>query len=177
MVRSRLVPALNGRFVMNRIAHQLRRILAQPPSGKSPRMGKNHLSSPGAKNISLFQKSKSGVRNSLSRLHKRGASRSSRVLEAGCDGRGVCLRRKAQARTAKSCGPVPPTLGSSLPMRCRPDGRHAEIGRRRWLKGSEHRGEHEAAVNTNRAGNAVMFRRTCGDYSRDFYFHARLRVR
>jgi hypothetical protein len=43
----------------------------------------------------------------------RGASRSSRTLSAGCDGRHGCARRAQARRTAKSCGPDPPTLGSS----------------------------------------------------------------
>ena len=42
-------------------------------------------------------------------------------------------------RTAKSCGPVPPTLGSSLPV----------MPGRRWrLASPVLQGEHEAAVNT-----------------------------
>src|SRR5690242_14935245 len=35
--------------------------------------------------------------------------------------------------------------------------------KRRWLSSPAHRGEREAAVKTNRAGNAGCFRRTCGD--------------
>jgi hypothetical protein len=54
-----------------------------------------------------------------SRLHRRGVSRSSRTLAAGCGGRGDAPARasvptKASLRTAKPYGPVPPTLGSSL---------------------------------------------------------------
>src|SRR5262249_19736583 len=52
-----------------------------------------------------------------SRLRMRGASRSSRTLEAGCDGRdGVgrfSARRLTSSRTAKSCGPGLPTLRPS----------------------------------------------------------------
>src|SRR5579859_6998631 len=50
-----------------------------------------------------------------SRLRMRGVSRSSRTLEAGCGGCVGVARRAARMRTAKSRGPVPPTLGSSLP--------------------------------------------------------------
>jgi len=50
----------------------------------------------------------------LSRPTKRGVSRSSRTLGAGCDGRFGDARRAAQKRTAKSCGPGIPTLMSSL---------------------------------------------------------------
>jgi hypothetical protein len=56
---------------------------------------------------------------------------------------------RGHKRTAKSCGPDPPTLGSSwLKM----------IRRRRWLKSPVRRGEHEAAVKTNRAGKAGSLR-------------------
>ena len=41
------------------------------------------------------------------------------VLGAGCDGRVGCVRRTRQMRTAKSCGPDPPTLGSSSRDDCR----------------------------------------------------------
>ena len=56
----------------------------------------------------------------LSRLHRRGASRSSRTWEAGCDGRfgfghaHDASRRRGQGGRAKACGPDPATLGSSL---------------------------------------------------------------
>jgi hypothetical protein len=40
----------------------------------------------------------------VSRSHKRGVSRSSRTLGAGCGGRGGVARRAALKRTAKSCG-------------------------------------------------------------------------
>jgi hypothetical protein len=46
--------------------------------------------------------------------HKRGASRSSRTLDVGCDGRGGARKTNARPlRTAKPCGPGPPMLGSS----------------------------------------------------------------
>jgi hypothetical protein len=52
---------------------------------------------------------------------ERGVSRSSRTWEAGCGGREAaqraCAWTKAASRTAKPCGPVPPTLGSSLARR------------------------------------------------------------
>src|SRR5437868_12290170 len=49
-----------------------------------------------------------------SRLDTRGASRSSRTLGAGCDGRVGDARRAALMRTAKLCGPDAPMLASSL---------------------------------------------------------------
>ena len=62
-----------------------------------------------------------GNRGSLrrSRAHKRGASRSSRTLSAGCDGlselqRAISVRTNDTGRTAKSCGPGAPTLALSL---------------------------------------------------------------
>jgi len=48
-----------------------------------------------------------------SRAHKRGVSRSSRTLSAGCDGRVSAARRTVLMRTAKPCGPDAPTLASS----------------------------------------------------------------
>jgi len=50
---------------------------------------------------------------------KRGATRSSRALGAGCDGRdhaqrAACMRTNGWARTAKSCGPGLPVLRPSL---------------------------------------------------------------
>ena len=39
--------------------------------------------------------------------------RSSRTVGRGCDGRGWHVRRTWRTRTAKSCGPDPPTLESS----------------------------------------------------------------
>ena len=46
-------------------------------------------------------------------LLKRGVSRSSRTLGAGCGGRFGAKRRMARKRTAKSCGPDAPTLAST----------------------------------------------------------------
>jgi hypothetical protein len=48
-----------------------------------------------------------------SRAHRRGASRSSRTLSAGCDGRIDVARRAISMRTAKSCGPDTPRQVSS----------------------------------------------------------------
>ena len=45
---------------------------------------------------------------------QRGGSRSSRTLGAGCDGRVGVAGRATLMRTAKTRGPDPPTLGSSL---------------------------------------------------------------
>jgi hypothetical protein len=44
---------------------------------------------------------------------QRGASRSSRTLAVGCDGRGLGDRRSSRSRTEKSCGPGAPTLALS----------------------------------------------------------------
>jgi hypothetical protein len=52
----------------------------------------------------------------LSRLDKRGVRPIVTEREAGCDGRDSCARRARPTRTVKPCGPVPPTLGSSLSM-------------------------------------------------------------
>jgi hypothetical protein len=72
------------------------------------------------------------------------------------------LRDDSQrSRTVKSCGPGPPTLGSSL--------REMTRGRR-WLKRPEHRGDHEAAVKTIARGKPDRSGWSCGDYAGvDFY--------
>jgi hypothetical protein len=86
-------------------------------TGKS-RGFRENLSSLTCKNKSLRVDPKSNLKLSPSRCHMRGASRSSRTLEAGCDGRGSVKapswrgRMKLQ-RTAKSCGPGAPTLALS----------------------------------------------------------------
>ena len=69
--------------------------------------------------IFLFRISEIHVCMCASRFRWRGASRSSRTWEAGCDGRegaqrGLPRRRKHSLRTAKSCCPGTPTLVSSL---------------------------------------------------------------
>jgi hypothetical protein len=78
-----------------------------------------------------------------SRLHKRGVSRSSRTLEAGCGGcegaqRALARRRKYFSQTAKPCGPDTPMLVSSL----------RAISQATGPKSPEPRGERGAAVKT-----------------------------
>ena len=72
--------------------------------------------------------------------HKRGVSRSSRTLDAGCDGRFRCARRTHRRRTAKSCGPDVSTLAST-----RDNALHcARTGARK----PDPRGEHEGTRKT-----------------------------
>ena len=79
---------------------------------------------------------------SSSRSHKRGVSRSSRTLGAGCGGRERCsLTNERVMRTAKSCGPDAPMLASSLAEA------NASRGRR-WQEGPVHRGEHDISRKT-----------------------------
>src|SRR6185312_51144 len=66
--------------------------------------------------IFLFRFSERYGHLSPSRLRMRGVSRSSRTLDAGCDGRLGCSARlsrgrKQSWRTAKACGPGPPDAG------------------------------------------------------------------
>jgi len=82
------------------------------------------VSIPFVKNISSFQKIKSSVWSAPSRALKRGATRSSRVLGAGCDGRFGARDERSSRRMAKACGPDLPTLGSSAAGR---------IAARGWL--------------------------------------------
>jgi hypothetical protein len=58
---------------------------------------------------------------------------SPRTWEAGCGGRFWPRKASGAKRTSKSCGPGPPTLGSSLTREC---------ARRWWLKSPAHQGEH-----------------------------------
>jgi hypothetical protein len=62
-------------------------------------------------------------------------------------------RRSKPVRTAKSCGPDLPTLGSSLPM---------TTGRRRWLKKPGHRGEHVISRKAIAQGRPGCLGRVCG---------------
>ncbi len=110
---------------------------------------------PNTKISSLVPSGKSTPLIPASCSHKRGASRSSRTLGAGCDGRGGFERRMQLSRTAKSCGPDTPTLVSSF----------GDCPRVTVAREPGHRGEHEGNRSNHCAGNAVMFRRTCGDYA------------
>jgi hypothetical protein len=67
---------------------------------------------------------------------------------AGCDGRKGGAGRARPVRTAKSCGPDLPTLGSS---------RRKMIRRRRWLKSPVHRGEREISRKTIAQGMSDRF--------------------
>jgi hypothetical protein len=62
---------------------------------------------------------KSSANHESSRTLERGATRSSRVLGAGCDGRCQRVRRARLTRTAKSCGPGAPGLALSLAVMIR----------------------------------------------------------
>jgi hypothetical protein len=102
---------------------------------------------------------------------KRGVSRSSRTLGAGCGGRFWCIRRTHRRRTAKPCGPDAPTLASSW---------------RQCLRIAAYDGDNKAR-SPGRARNKPLkpLRRkrrnvwpTCGDLLACFLLlHARLRVR
>src|ERR1700753_1772037 len=71
------------------------------------------MSSPSEQNISLFQKRKSAVCFASSPPHQEGRIAIVTDVGRGCDGRGGAAGRTALTRTAKACGPDPPTLGSS----------------------------------------------------------------
>jgi hypothetical protein len=90
-----------------------------------------------------------------SRFHERGASRSSRVLEAGCDGRDCFARRAKRARTAKSCGPGAPRLASSRQVMTAGDG-----GNNAWSPGRARR----KLLKPSRR-ECRCFGWTCGDYA------------
>src|SRR5258705_736669 len=132
------------------------------------------VSSPEIKNIPLLPSGKSALGLPPSRAHKRGASRSSRTLGAGCDGRGSVRRARMRAgrmmlkRTAKSCRSDAPMLASSLR-----EGAQATVSNK-----PGHRGEREVSRKTIARGMPGLFRCTCGDYARVLCLisHARLWV-
>jgi hypothetical protein len=123
------------------------------------------VSSPESKNIPLLPSGKSALALPPSRAHKRGASRSSRTLGAGCGGRGSVRRARMRAgrmtlkRTAKSCGSDAPMLASSL----REDAQ-ATVSNK-----PGHRGEREVSRKTIAQGRPGLLRCTCGDYARVLY--------
>jgi hypothetical protein len=84
------------------------------------------------------------------RTHKRGVSRSSRTLDAGCDGRVGIAGRAMRMRTAKPCGPDPPMLGSSFSEIAMSAlwARHAEIREVTVAKKPGHRGERGISCRT-----------------------------
>ena len=103
-----------------------------------------------------------------SRLDTRGASRSSRTLGAGCDGRVGDARRAALMRTAKLCGPDAPTLASSL----RVNNPQATVARK-----PGRRGERSISRRTIAQGRPDCFGEPVVDYARAlFCLRARLRV-
>jgi hypothetical protein len=74
-------------------------------TGKSRHLREN-LSSRRSKNKSLRVDPKSNLQFSPSRSHMRGASRSSRTLEAGCDGRGSVRRNHCATNDAAADGEI-----------------------------------------------------------------------
>ena len=89
-----------------------------------------------------------------SRAHKRGASRSSRTLGAGCDGRGSVRRARMRAgrmtlmRTVKSCRSDAPMLASSL----------REVAEATVSNKPGHRGEREVSRKTIAQGRPGLLR-------------------
>jgi hypothetical protein len=112
------------------------------------------VSSPEIKNIPLLPPGKSALGLPPSRAHKRGASRSSRTLGAGCGGRGSVRRAQMRAgrmmlmRTAKSCGSDAPMLASSL----------REVAQATVSNKPGHRGEREVSRKTIAQGRPGLLR-------------------
>jgi hypothetical protein len=123
----RVIPALAS---LMRATRRVRcRLICPPRKHCFPRAHATHwhdgqisknLSSPNAKNIPLSPSGKSALpARAIPCPSRRGVSRSSRTLGAGCGGRFQCrrdqiVRTNALKRTAKSCGPDAPTLVSSF---------------------------------------------------------------
>ena len=97
-------------------------------------------------------------------FHRRGVSRSSRTLEAGCGGRAGCGRRPRLERTAKSCGPGTPTLVSRS-RRC------SRIARTTVAKKPGAPRRARISRNTIARGRPGCFGRTCGSAA-CFLLHA-----
>jgi hypothetical protein len=98
-----------------------------------------------------------------SRLDTRGASRSSRTLGAGCDGRVGEARRAALMRTAKLCGPDAPMLASSL----RVNNPQATVA-----KEPGRRGERSISRRTVAQGRPDCFGEPVVDYARALFLFA-----
>ena len=120
-------------------------------------------SSPGIKNISLFQNPKSPVCPRHPAPFRRDVSRSSRHVGAGCDGRGGIAGRAMLVATVKSRGPGAPTLASSLPdWRCRPDGPTRR--KRRATEANKPGTPGRSRISRKAIAQGMpVFRRTCGD--------------
>src|SRR5712672_1957702 len=120
------------------------------------------MSSPEIKNIPLSPSGKSALGLPPSRAHKRGASRSSRTLGAGCGGRGSVRRARMRAgrmmltRTVKSCGSDAPMLASSLREEAQATVANVPV----------QRGEREVSRKTIARGMPGDFRCDRGDYAR-----------
>ena len=106
-------------------------------------------------------KSVASIRASRART-KRGVSRSSRTLGAGCDGRFGNARRAWPKRAAKSCGPDLPTLGSSLRVT---NLQITVANKARYTEESAYKPSH------HRAGNAGCFGEPVVTNLRVFYFY------
>jgi hypothetical protein len=138
------------------------------PTGKSAVVREN-LSILPRKNIPLCPSGKSSLQTAPSRLDKRGASRSSRTLGAGCGGRVDDARRAALTRTAKSCGPDAPTLASSF--------RGLFPRKRRWQKSPVTGESTKETVKTIAQGRPDCFGEPVVTMLVCFFIsHARLRV-
>ena len=105
---------------------------------------------------------KSPARSARLAPEKRGVSRSSRTLGAGCDGRGRCTRRVHASRTVKLCGSDASTLAST-----RANASHCTG---MVTKTPITRKSTKEPVKTIRAGKAGNIRQTCGDLSACFIF-------
>jgi hypothetical protein len=102
-----------------------------------------------------------------SRFLMRGASRSSQVSEAGCDGRDRIARRAMPIRTAKACGPGTPGLVLNLR-----DVSQATVTKRSWTpRRARHKRSHHRAGNVDVSASSAVTTLVCF-----LHLHTGLRV-
>jgi hypothetical protein len=90
------------------------------------------LSIPFNQNISVFRNSEKAYKRIRPASFRRGVSRTSHTLDAGCGGRGCAEDERRYSRTAKACGPGAPTLAPSLDGRSK-GFREATVANKHWL--------------------------------------------
>ena len=121
-----------------------------------------NLSSPARKNILLSSEAKSPAYSASSLAHKRGVSRSSRTLGAGCDGRFGA--RDERGRGGRQNRVV--LISRRWDQVSRDD-----LAKRRWLASPVHRGERVTGVKTIAQGMPALLRFTCGPTPVLFLLH------
>ena len=133
------------------------RTVAPVPRRAKHLLFSRNVSIPRRKNKSVFENQKQAYISSRPALPTEGVSRSLRHVARDAMDAHLPQKRAAGARTAKPCGPDPPTLGSSLV--------DDESVRRWWLKSPVHQGERGVSRKAIAQGVPDVFGFTCSDYA------------